>query len=213
VTRVREQPAVAALVEQIIREARPASAAAREDLRRELLTHFAEVGDSPEALRAALARFGNASNVAKGLRRAYGPGRLFLYGARIAGSILVSIIVALGIQAAVNLRVEPGTGAVLLGPWFGTSALISIGLVVAAAAAWELSIEPLCTRLERRPLRLLIIFGAFATAAYLTHLIIDRIVEPAHALLGSAATIAVWVLTIAVLARVELAFIRRFGAN
>jgi hypothetical protein len=52
----------------------------------------------------------------------------------------------------------------------------------------------------------------FAIGAYITHLIIDRVVQPEHAMMGSAATLAVWISTIAILSRFELAYIRRVGS-
>ncbi|MGH7713856.1 MAG: hypothetical protein ACREOG_21425, partial [Gemmatimonadaceae bacterium] len=166
----------------------------------------------PEGVRAALERFGSANEIVAEFRRAYGRGRFALYAAKVLASIAASAVVALGVQALVNLRLEPVAGGLRLGPWYSTAALISIILVVVAVAAWELGIEPLCARLERRPARLLGVFIAFSSAAYVTHLILDKFVEPEHAVLGSAATIAVWVSTIAILARFELAFIRRLGA-
>jgi hypothetical protein len=212
VTPVREPQPIAELVERIVRESQIASAAAREELRRELTAHFEDAVETGRSLDAALERFGDATQIAAGFRRAYGRARLVGYVAKVLASVVVSAALALGIQALVNLRLEPGTGGVLLGPWFGTAALISLALVVLAVAAWELGIEPLCQRLERRPRQLLLIFVAFSIGAYITHLIIDRLVDPAHTLLGSAATMSVWVCTIAILAGCERAFIRRFGA-
>jgi hypothetical protein len=99
-----------------------------------------------------------------------------------------------------------------LSSWYGFAVLVSLLIVVVAVAAWELGIEPLCARLERRPARLLTVYAIFTSGAYVTHLIIDKLIAPEHALMGSAATIAVWVATVAILSRFELAYIRRFGA-
>jgi hypothetical protein len=209
---MRDAETISDIIDRIVRESKIPSAREREELRRELIAHFEEVGSSPDAVRAALERFGSTNEIVAEFRRAYSRGRLVLYAAKVLASIAVSAVVALGVQALVNLRLEPVSGGLQLGPWYSTAALISFMLVVVAVTAWELGIEPLCARLERRPARLLAIFVAFASAAYVTHLILDKFIEPEHTVLGSAATIAVWISTIAILSRFELAFIRRFGA-
>jgi hypothetical protein len=208
VTPVRDEQSISDLVDRIVREANVPTASAREELRRELIAHFEEAGQT----RNAIDNFGSTQEIAAGFRRAYSRSRLVLYAGKVLASIAASAVVALGFQAIVNLRLEPVTGGLRLGPWYTTASLISIILVFVAVTAWELGIEPLCARLERRPARLLVFFVAFAAGAYVTHLILDKIVEPEHAALGSAATIAVWISTIAILSRFELAFIRRFGA-
>lgn len=205
---VRDNRSISDLVESIVRESKIPDAAAREDLRRELIAHFEESGDSADAIE----RFGSANEIAAGLRRAYGASRVVLYAAKVLASIVASIVVALGVQDLVNLRFEPASGAVRLGSWYGMAAVVSILIVLVAVAAWELGIEPLCARLERRPARLLTVYAVFTSGAYVTHLIIDKLIAPEHALMGSAATIAVWVITVAILSRFELAYIRRVGA-
>ena len=205
---MRDDQSISDLVERIVRESKIPDVAAREDLRRELIAHFEEAGQSVDAME----RFGSTREIVAEFRRAYGPRRVVLYAAKVLASIAVSIVVALGVQALMNLRFEPVSGAVRLSAWYGMSVLFSILIIVVAVAAWELGVEPLCARLERQPTRLLTVYAVFTSGAYVTHLIIDKIVPPEQALMGSAATIAVWVATVAILSRFELAYIRRFGA-
>jgi len=205
---VRDDQGINDLVERIVRDSRIPDAGARDDLRRELIAHFEEAGHSADAIE----RFGSTNEIVAEFRRAYGPRRVLLYAAKVLASVVVSIVVALGVQAVVNLRFEPVSGDLRLSSWYGFAVLVSILIVVVAVAAWELGIEPLCARLERRPARLLTVYAVFTSGAYVTHLIIDKLIAPEHALMGSAATIAVWVATVAILSRFELAYIRRFGA-
>jgi len=53
-----------AFVDRIVAASGIDNAADRESLRRELLTHFEDVGTSPDALRAALHRFGGERAIA-----------------------------------------------------------------------------------------------------------------------------------------------------
>ncbi|MEW5916957.1 MAG: hypothetical protein AB1762_11150 [Gemmatimonadota bacterium] len=202
------EPRIAELVERIVRDAKVPNEDARDDLRRELLSHFE---DAPSD--GAVDRFGSPAVVADEFKRAYGGRRRLLYAGKVIASIVVSVIVALAWQILVNLRLEPVSGALRIGSWYASSALISIFLIAVAVLAWEIGVEPLCTRLEHRPLRLLGAILALSAGAYVTHSIIDDVVQPEHAVMGSAATIAVWVSTIAILARFELAYIRRVTSN
>jgi hypothetical protein len=68
----------------------------------------------------------------------------------------------------------------------------------------------LCSRLESRPAKLLLTFGAFAAALYGTHLILSVAFGPARALAASAVLVAVWSTTDMILARVDHAFVRLF---
>jgi hypothetical protein len=71
-----ERREVTLLIDRLVREAHLPSDRARAELRRELESHFADSGDSPEAMRAALERFGGTADVAEiaaALRRAHEP--------------------------------------------------------------------------------------------------------------------------------------------
>jgi hypothetical protein len=206
-----ERQAVAALIDRLVRESRVGSRRARAELRRELESHFDEAGSSPEALRAAMERFGSADAVSDGFRRAYRRGRVALYVAKVVASIVASAAVALALQAAVNVRIGLGADALRLAPGYGIGARTSMGIVLLIVAAWELGIEPLCARLERRPVRLLTTLAAFFAVICVTHLATDSAIAPAHALVASAVLTAVWTSTIAILSRLDVAFLNRLG--
>ncbi|AHG93469.1 hypothetical protein J421_5934 (plasmid) [Gemmatirosa kalamazoonensis] len=206
-----------ALVERLVRDAGLASAQARDDLRRELVAHFddaiAAADGAPDAVRAALARFGDADTVAAELRRAHGAGRRALYAAKVAASLLASTLVAIALQLVAHLQRGGDVDGVSLSPWYRPAAHLSMALVVVAVAAWELDVEPLCVRLEREPARLLTAWGALFVVAYLTHLLRDARLDAAAALVRTAATVAAWVAAIAIAARLDRAYLRRLGAS
>jgi hypothetical protein len=208
---VRDDPAVRELIDRLVRDADLPDARAREDLRRELASHFEEAGRSPDLGRRAVERFGDTTAVAEGFRRAYGPRRILLYVTKVIASILASAAVALLLQGMVSLRLTPGLDAPYVSAWFEVSARVSMLVVLLGVAAWELDIDHLCTRLERRPVRLLTTYLVFFTGAYVTHQLIDHVVTPGQALVGTATTLAVWICTIAIVSRVDLAFVRRIG--
>jgi hypothetical protein len=210
---MREPREVDALVDRLVREAGLPTAKGRDDLRRELLSHFADAGESPEALAAAVSRFGNTTVVSEGFRRAYRRGRAVVYVAKIIASIVASTLVALMVQIVFNLRDIVAAEAIRLAPRHVLGAGYSIAVVLAAVAAWELGIEPLCARLERRPIRMVTAFVALFGGAYATHSILSAYVDPAHAALASAMTIMVWMTTIAILSRFDLVFLRFFGKD
>ncbi|HVE79252.1 MAG TPA: hypothetical protein VNA89_10345 [Gemmatimonadaceae bacterium] len=206
-----ERQAVAALIERLVGEANIPGRRARDELRRELESHFEEAGASPEALRAAIERFGSAETIGDGFRRAHRRGRLAFYAAKVAASIVVAAVLALALQLVVNLRVERGAGAMWLAPGYAIGLRTSIVIILLVVAAWELGIEPLCARLERNPARLLTTLGAFFTAISLTHLAVGSLIDPGHALVASAAQVAVWTCTLAVLSRFDLVYLGFLG--
>jgi predicted permease len=62
-----------AFIDRIVAASGIDNAADRESLRRELLTHFEDAGTTPDALRAALRRFGGERAIADALRQAHQP--------------------------------------------------------------------------------------------------------------------------------------------
>jgi hypothetical protein len=206
-----QRRAIAALIDQIVRESNLPGRRQREELRRELESHFEEAGGSADAARDALARFGSPDAVSDGFRRAYRRGRLALYVAKVLASVIVSTIVALLLQAVVNLRVELGHEVLRLAPGFAISARTSTAIVLLVVAAWELGIEPLCARLERRPVRLLATLAAFFAAISVAHMVTSTHIHPGVAFVASGTLIAVWACTIAILSRFDLAFLRFLG--
>jgi hypothetical protein len=125
------------LIERIVRDARLPGRAAREHLREELASHFAAAGSSPQALSGAVQRFGNPDMLTSAFRYVYRWDYAVLYLCKIAASVIVSMAVALAIQVLVNLRVEVQAEVWRLAPGFSKAAIISVGVVLGLATAWE----------------------------------------------------------------------------
>ena len=209
----QDRAEIDALVERLVREARLPNARARDELRRELASHFEDAAEAVGA-RAALARFGDGSVIADGFRRAYRRGRRALYAGKIAASVLASTLVAIALQLVAHAQTAAtaeGVGGVYLSAWYRPAAHVSMALVVIAVAAWELGIEPLCVRLEREPLRLLATWGVLLAAVLAAHALRAAALDPLQASMRTAATVAVWASTIAITARLDVAYLRRFG--
>jgi hypothetical protein len=68
-----------------------------------------------------------------------------------------------------------------------------------------------CSKRERRPSRLLALFGIFAAALYVNHRGVSVAFGPSRALLASAVLVAVWSSTVVILNRVDRAFVSRFA--
>ena len=243
---------VAAFIERIVSGAQIPSRADRDDLRRELWTHFEETGASPDAVHNALQQFGAEAMVTESLRRVYRCDYVFLYLAKIAASIMVSVAAALLIQVLVNLRLGVGADVWRLAPKFPHAAGLSVGVVLALATAWEIGRPPfnrsraalaigayaamcvfvqlvfaasvgafvtatvlvglgcLCSTLEPLPARLLLTFGVFAVAQYVTHLRLNVAFGPTRAVLAGAVLVAVWSSTVVILGRFDHAFVNLF---
>jgi hypothetical protein len=243
-----EHEDVAAFIERIVAGARIPSRAERDDLRRELWTHFEASGTSTEALQSALRRFGAEAMVTESLRRVYRWDYAFLYLAKIAASVIASLSAALLIEVLVNLRLEVQAEVWRLAPAFSHTAGLAVGVVFALVTAWEVGRQPfsrsraamavsayaavcagvrlvfarsasafvtatilvalgyLCSKLESRPARLLLTFGAFAAAVFGTHLLRRVAFGPSRDLLTSAVLVAVWASTLLILSRVDHAF-------
>jgi hypothetical protein len=129
---------LAAFIDRIVAGARIPSRTEREDLRRELWTHFEEAGTEPDALQ----RFGAETMVTESFRHVYRWDYLFLYLLKIAASITVSVAVALMIEVLVNLRVELQAEVWRLAPGFTHAAGLAVGVVLALVTAWEVGRRP-----------------------------------------------------------------------
>jgi len=137
-----ERETVAAFIERIVAGAHIPSRVEREDLRRELWTHFDETGTSPDATHTALRRFGAEAMVTESLRRVYRIDYVLLYFVKIAASIIASIAAALLIQVVVNLRVKMEAEVWRLAPGFLHAAGLSVGVVLALVTVWEVGRRP-----------------------------------------------------------------------
>jgi hypothetical protein len=144
------------IVDQIVREAHIPGRAARDDLRRELLTHFEEAAASPERLEEALRRFGNPELLARHFRDIYQWEYVALYLAKLALSVVAAVAAALAVQVLINLRVEIQTEALRLAPEFPKAALRSVAVVLGLVTAWEIGRRPFELR------RALIALSAYA---------------------------------------------------
>jgi hypothetical protein len=202
---------VDALIDRLVREARLPDARAREALRRELASHFDDVGDDPEALGDALARFGHGDAVALGLRRAHGRSAAVLRAARLVAAAVASLAVAATLVTLCSVRVSPAADVLQLGGGAAFGLVWSLLIAVAAVGAWELGVAPLCARLERRPVRALAAVATVAAVIYATHAAMHDTVGPAFALAGAGSSVAAWMASIAIAARLDLAFLARYG--
>jgi hypothetical protein len=201
---------LATFLDRVVRESRVEDARERAALRRELESHFAEVGESAEALREAIVRFGSPAAVAGALARAHQGRRFVRHLLRIALAVSASGALAVLLQLVTNLRRDARSDALRLGPGFPRGAACATFLVVSLVAAWELDVDALCARLERRPLRLLATVAGLALFMVLFHAATNSVLAPRIAVAASAVDVAIWTCTIAILARTDRAFARVF---
>jgi hypothetical protein len=140
--RMGDQEAVGALIERIIARARIPGAAQRDDLRRELWTHFEEASDSADSTREAVRRFGAETEVGQSLRDIYRWDYALWYFAKIAAAIVASTGAALLIQVLANLRVELQAEAFRLAPGFLRASGMSVAVVLGLVTLWEAARRP-----------------------------------------------------------------------
>jgi hypothetical protein len=206
-----EQQVVADFIERIVRDSRLPGRAARDDLREELRSHFAAAGSSPDALRDAMRRFGDAELLTGAFRYVHRWNYIVLYLLKIAASVIVSMTAALGIQVLVNLRLELQAEAWRLAPGFSKAAVISVAVVLGLVAAWEAARGPFDSRralvaVVSRPKSLLLTLAAVACAIYGIHQAVSISVAPVRALVTSAVLLAVWATTVVILSQFDRAF-------
>jgi hypothetical protein len=131
-----------AFIERIVAGARIPSPSGRNELRRELRTHFEEAGASPEDQGHVFRRFGGEALVAESFRRVYRFDYAVWYLAKIAASIVASVAAALVIEVLVNLRIELQAEAWRLAPGFSRAAGVSVAVVLGLVTAWEVCRPP-----------------------------------------------------------------------
>jgi len=139
---VAESEPVHALIERIVAGARIPNPSEREDLRRELLTHFEEANASPHSVDYAIRRFGDEASVTDLLRRVYRWDYAALYLAKVVASIVVSFAAALAIVAAFNLRLELETEVWRLAPGFSRGAGLALAVTFGLIAVSEFFRRP-----------------------------------------------------------------------
>jgi hypothetical protein len=89
--------------------------------------------------------------------------------------------------------------------------LFAAGLQAFGPATLLVGVGYLCSRLDRRPARLLLTFCVFAALLYAAHLGADAGFGATRALTASAAILAIWTSTVAILSRLDHAFLNVFG--
>ena len=84
--------------------------------------------------------------------------------------------------------------------------LYARGVEAFGAATWLVCVGWLCSRLERRPAKLVLTFAMFAGAIFGIHRTLHIVMDPARAAVTSAVLIAVWTSTITILSRGDRLF-------
>lgn len=144
---MRERDRVEALIDRVIAGARIPSAAGRDDLRRELRTHFEEgASSSPDRVAFAIRRFGPEGLVTESLRRVYRWDYFAVHVARVAASTIASVAAALVILALLNLRIEIQTEVWRLTPGFSRAAGVALAVVLGLVAVQEALRRPFSAR-------------------------------------------------------------------
>jgi len=168
---VPDPDAVTALIDRIVAGACIPSRAERDDVRRELLTHFEEAATAHESVAYAIRRFGDEAMVIDSLRRVYRWEYLALYLAKVAASVIASFAVALLIVAAFNLRLELETEVWRLAPGFSRAAGLALAVTFGLIAAWEIVRHPFSAR------RAIVAAAAYAAVCGLMPLLVANSVR------------------------------------
>jgi hypothetical protein len=87
--------------------------------------------------------------------------------------------------------------------------LFAAGIEAFGPATLLVCVGWLCSRLERRPAKLLLTFSMFVTAIFAIHRTLHITISPANAAVASAVLIAVWTSTITILSRCDQLFSMR----
>jgi hypothetical protein len=162
-----DQDAIAALVDRIVDGARIPRLADREDLRRELWTHFEDAGAGVESTAYAIRRFGEATTIADSLRQVYRWEYVALHLAKIVASVIASLAAAVLIIAAVNLRVAVEADVWRLAPGFSRAIGLALAIVVGLVAASEALRRPISLR------RAAAAIAVYAAVCGLVQLVVD----------------------------------------
>jgi HAAS domain-containing protein len=133
-----------------------------------------------------------------------------------AKAAIRSVAVVLGLATAWEIGRRPFAmrrAAIAVGAYgvicVGVQALFAAGIEVFGPATVLVCIGWVCSRLERRPARLLLTFSVFVAAIFAIHRTLHITVSPANATLASAVLIAVWISTITILSHCDHLFSKR----
>jgi len=131
-----------AFIDPIVESAQIPSRRRRDELRRELRSHFEEGGLTPEAVHDAVARFGNTTDIGDSLRKVYRRDYMLFYSVKVAACVATATMAALLIEAIVSLRLEADADAWHLSPGFAHAAQFGVVLTLALVAAAEATRAP-----------------------------------------------------------------------
>ena len=150
---------IGALIESIVEAARIASRRRRDELRRELRSHFEDGAMTPGAVHGAVARFGSVTEIGDSFRKVYRRNYLWFYLVKVGACIAGATTAAILIEAIASVRLASGPDAWCLSPEFshaaGFGVILTFGLVAAAEA----------TRAPVTWLRALVSLGCYAIVA------------------------------------------------
>jgi len=145
-----------AFIERIVDASQIPSRRRRDELRRELRSHFEESGPTPDALEAAVARFGNTLHIGDAFRKVYKREYILFYIAKVGGCIAAATMAAILIEGIANLRIGGDVDTWYLSPRFAHAAAFGVVLALAVVAAAETSRAPFAWS------RALLLLGGFA---------------------------------------------------
>ena len=131
-----------AFIEPIVEAAQIPSRRRRDELRRELRSHFEDGGLTPEALHDAVARFGDTGRIGDSLRKVYRRDYMLFYIVKVGACIAAATMAAILIEAIAGLRLESDADAWRLSPDFAHAARFGVVLTLALVAAAEATRAP-----------------------------------------------------------------------
>jgi hypothetical protein len=137
-------PDVCQTIDDIVRQLRLPGARAREDLRRELESHFDAAGEFSSNPTDSLVNFGPVPDVVRRFQSVYRREFICLYAAKWLVAIVGAACVAETLFALAHLRMDAG-GLHLSADFFRVYK-VAIKLVLAMASAWEVGRRPFDVR-------------------------------------------------------------------
>ena len=126
---------------------------------------------------------------------------------------IMSVAVVLGLATAWEIGRPPFAvrrATLAIGAYAAVCIVVQVlysqGVEAFGAATMLVCVGWLCSRLERRPAKLLLTFAMFAGAIFGIHRTLHIVMDPARAAVTSAVLIAVWTSTITILSRGDRLF-------
>jgi len=131
-----------AFIEPIVEAAQIPSRRRRDELRRELLSHFEDSGGTPEALHEAVARFGNTARIGDSLRTVYRRDYILLSIVKVGACIVAASAAAILIEALASLRLAADADVWHFSADFARAAPFGVVLTLALVTATEATRTP-----------------------------------------------------------------------